>query len=269
VTVDLSELRGPSDGRMFDDGKHGDGDANDGLYGVKFSIDPRNLLNPETRLLAPAGPCGLSVKALAADGNSIGGAVAVLGVFDRPDAMVFWSDRSYHALKSESGDAAVAAQVPKDEAMLGTKCLKFQTGAKPWSVCLGGSGSEGRDISGYIALSFWVRSDSASDLTVCLRDMPEFADVTTSSAVAVVKDALVEGGKLTGDWHRVMIPLPRLLAAAPNFRVTQFGQVIFSGDGKLPATIWIDRVVFHPNAATVENEKRPEAPSAGPPKRKR
>ena len=271
VTVDLSELRGPADARMFDDGKHGDGDANDGVYGVKFAIDPRNLQNPENHVLAPAGAHGLSIKAVAAEGGAISGAVAVLAVFDRPDAMLFWSDRSYTALKAESGDAAPVAQVPKDEALFGNKCLKFQTGQKPWSLALGGQGYEGRDISGCIALSFWVRSDSAGELNVCLRDMPEFADVTASSAVAVVKDALVEGGKLTGDWHRVVIPLPRLLAAVPNFRVSQLGQIVFSGDGKPPATIWIDRVVFDPNAATVENEKRPEAPNAPgpPPKRKK
>jgi hypothetical protein len=270
VTVDLSELRGPPDQRMFDDGKHGDGDANDGVYGVKFAMDPRNLLNPETHALAPAGPHGLSIKAVTADGGAIGGAVAVLAVFDRPDAMLFWSDRNYHGMKAESGDAAVVAQVPREEALFGSKCLKFQTGEKPWSASLGVQGYEGRDISGYIALSFWVRSDSAGELNVCLRDMPEFSEVTTSSAVAVVKDALVEGGKLTGDWHRVMIPLPRLLAATPGFRISQLGQIVLSGDGKPPATIWIDRVVFHPNAGTMENEKRPEAPGAvGPPKRKK
>jgi hypothetical protein len=268
VTVDLSELRGPPDARMFDDGTHGDGDANDGVYGVKFAIDPRNLLNPDTRALAPAGPHGLSVKALAADGGTIGGAVAVLAVFDRPDAMVFWSDKTSSALRAESGDAAPVAQVPKDEALFGTKCLKLQTGGKPWSAALGGAGYDGRDVSGYVALSFWVRSDSAGELNVCLRDLPEFADVTTSAAVGLVKDALVEGGKLTGDWHRVVIPLPRLLAAAPNFRISQLGQIVFSGDGKPPATIWIDRVVFHPNAGTLENEKRPEAPN-GTPKRKK
>jgi hypothetical protein len=270
VTVDLSGLRGPPDARMFDDGKHGDGDANDGVYGLKFAIDPRNLLNPESRTLAPAGPHGLSIKALATEGGSIGGAVAVLAVFDRPDAMLFWSDRNYHNMKAESGDATVAAQVPREEALFGSRCLKFQTGEKPWSAVVGVPGYEGRDISGYIALSFWVRSDSAAELNVCLRDLPEFSEVTTSPAVAVVKDGLIEGGKLTGDWHRVMIPLPRLLAAAPGFRVGELGQIVLSGDGKPPATIWIDRVVFHPNAGTMENEKRPEAPgTVGTPKRKK
>ena len=260
VTVDLSGLQGPPDQPMCDDGKHDDGDANDGVYGARFHIDPRNLRDPRSRQPLATGRHALSIKAEGQDG-SIGGAVAVLSTYDRPERLVLWSDGP-NPLRKEAGDVEIPKQPHRDEAFYANGCMKLDTGDKPWAAAFD-SGRQPTNIAGYYALSFWVRTDRGRELNVQLCDAPEFDLPTTAGPTAVVAGKLVEGGKLADEYRRVVIPLGPLLTKAPGFRVTRLGQVIFSGDAEPPATFWIDKLVLHVNAESVENERKAPRDPAG------
>lgn len=52
----------------------------------------------------------------------------------------------------------------------------------------------------------------------------------------------VRGGDLSTEYRQVMIPVSRFLKDAGRFRPTLCRSVIFSGDGRTPATYWIDSV---------------------------
>lgn len=266
VTADLTDLGGPSAAAMCDDGRHGDGDANDGLYGATFPIDPR-LLHRRDRPPEAAGDPGLrpvSIKAAAADGT-IAGAVVALSVYGRPESFVMWDDGRGNPLAVEDGNAAIDDKPRPSEAYSGENCLKLQTGQGPWRASFGRR--RGLDnpwnITGYWALSFWMRREGPGDQDVAiqLRDVPEFDDPVTTPPVHVVRDKLVEGGKLDDRYRRVVIPLDRILARSPAFRTERFGLVVLSGDGKSPATFWIDKVCVHVNPEGLANE---ESLSTGP-----
>ncbi|MGB2824217.1 MAG: choice-of-anchor X domain-containing protein, partial [Phycisphaerae bacterium] len=268
VTVDLSELGGPAAAAMYDDGNHGDGGAGDSVYGVAFRIDPQVFYyrrDDPKRL--PLAVHGLSIKATAGD-DAIGGAVAVLSVYDRPDMLVFWADGRDNPLKSEAGEVTIVKRSGPSEALYGQQCMKFQTGDKPWCVYFG-DGRRPKDVAVYHALSFWVRSDGAGELNVRLRDAPEFDYARTTGPVPIVGERLIQGGKITNEYRCVVIPMARLLAGEPDLRIGRLGYILFSGDARPPATFWIDRVVFHVNAESVEKELRSGGQDGEPGARRR
>jgi hypothetical protein len=104
-------------------------------------------------------------------------------------------------------------------------------------------------------MTFWVKSDAAAELTVQLRDGPEFGDEVTTPPVPIVKEKLIDGGAMAGDYRLVVVPMQRLIKDCPDFRPSRLGNVVLSGDGKPPATLWIDRVVFHVSPEGVETER--------------
>jgi len=216
VTVDLSRIGGSGLAPMLDDGQHGDGAAGDGLYGATFRFDPRRLKNDshDWRRRWP-GRLGLTVTAAGADG-ALSGAVAVLAVFDSPESFT-----------------------------LHKKVDPIAVTPGPWSQSLGAS--EVPDILAYYAMTFWIKSDMAGDedVQVQLRDAPPFSFATTTPPAWIVKEALVEGGKVTSEWRLVTIPLARLLKDSPQFETMRLGAVVLSGESKSPRTYWVDEVRFH------------------------
>ena len=265
VTVDLSALQGPADAPMHDDGRHGDGDAGDKVYGAAFDFDPRNLRDPRTRQMLSAGQVGLSVKART-DAGALGGAVAVLSVHDRPEHVILWADGHANPLHAESGDVECPPRPGPDEAFVGRTAMKLKTGKQPWCAALGPPARRPWNIAGYHAVSFWVKADRAAEMFFQLRDAPEFDRSSASRRVALVAGRYVEGGALAGEYRRAVVPLADLLKEVPGFRVTRLGQLLFSGEGGPATTIWIDKVCLHVNAESVEKER--EAPRDLPGRRR-
>ncbi len=216
VTVDLSRIGGSGLTPMYDNGESGDGAAGDGVYGTTFRLDPRRLKKDTHDLRRQwPGPTGLTVTAAAPDGK-VAGAVAVFSIFDHPESFFLMQKGQPFAVKGE-----------------------------PWTKSWGGY--QPHDISGYYALTFWIKTDAAEaeDVTVQLRDAPPFSLGTTTPPVSILKEGFVDGGKIAGDWRLVTIPLARLLKETPQFERGGLGSVILSGEGKATGSYWVNDIRFH------------------------
>ncbi|MCX5682252.1 MAG: hypothetical protein NT049_01010 [Planctomycetota bacterium] len=218
VTVDLSRLGGSPVTPMFDDGRHKDVAADDGVWAVQFRFDPRHLKNDnrDVRRRWP-GPMGLTVTATG-DGGAIAGAVGVLAVYDRPESFN----------------------------ISGRKVAPIVVEGKPWEKSFG-TGDRPVDISGFHALTFWIKTDAegAEEVSVRLRDDQPFSGSTSTPPVPILQEKFIEGGKVTLGWHLVSIPLARLLKDVGKFETSRLGAVVVSGEGKLTGNYWIDEVRFH------------------------
>jgi hypothetical protein len=202
---------------MYDNGESGDGAAGDGVYGTTFRLDPRRLKKDTHDLRRQwPGPIGLTVTAAAPDGK-LAGAVAVLSIFDHPESFFLTQRGQPFAVKGE-----------------------------PWTKSWGG-GEHPHDISGYYALTLWIKTDAAQpeDVTVQLWDAPPFSLPTTTPPVSILKEGFVDGGKIGGEWRLVTIPLARLLKETPQFERGGLGSVILSGEGKATGSYWVDDIRFH------------------------
>jgi hypothetical protein len=220
VTVDLSRVGGLALAPMFDDGAHQDGAAGDGVYGLQFRLDPRRLKSDTRDCRRPyPGLMGLTVTVVGADG-SLAGAVGVLAVYDRPESFTLG----------------------------GRKTEPIIVTGEPWTRAW--TTGDPRDITGYHAVTFWIKTDLArgEDVTVQLRDSQPFSLPTTTPPLGLLKDGFLDGGAITTQWRLVTIPLARLLKGAPQFEISRLGALVLSGEGKVPGTYWVDEIRFHLSA---------------------
>jgi hypothetical protein len=233
VTVDLSRLGGSPVTPMFDDGLHKDGAAGDGVWAVQFRLDPRHLKgdNRDIRRRWP-GPLGLTVTATG-EASAIAGAVGVLAVYDRPESFN----------------------------ISGRKVDPIAVGGKPWEKSFG-TGERPVDISGFHALTFWIKTDAegAEEISVRLRDDQPFSGSTSTPPIPILQEKFLDGGKVVRDWRLVSIPLARLLKGVGQFETSRLGAVVVSGEGKVTGNYWIDEVRFHispENLKTYEGANTP------------
>jgi hypothetical protein len=219
VTVDLSRLGGSPVTPLFDDGRHQDGAAGDGVWAAQFRLDPRHLKNDnrDVRRRWP-GPMGLTVTATG-EGGAIAGAVGVLAVYDRPESFNF----------------------------SGRKVAPIAVDGKPWEKTFSTGERPPVDISGFHALTFWIKTDAegAEEISVQLRDDQLFSGSTSTPPVPILQEKFIDGGKVAGDWRLVSIPLARLLKGVKQFETSRLGAVVVSGEGKVTGNYWIDEVRFH------------------------
>ena len=228
VTADLSRVGGSGLTPMYDDGRHGDGGAGDGVYGTTFRLDPRHFKNDtrDWRRRWP-GRMGLTVSAALPDGT-LAGTVAVLSIFDR--------------LESFS---------------VGQRADRIVVKGEPWTKHYGIGYYATRDISDYYGLSFWIMASGAAEeeVFVQLHDLPPYSPSMTTPPLGLMKEGLVEGGKIAGEWRRVVVPLKRFLKDAPQFQTPRWLNVILSGEGKSPVTYSMEDMRF---LLTAEEAKTPK-----------
>ncbi len=256
VLADLSDFYGDGNTPMHDDGAHGDGEADDGVYGARFRLDPRRLKNPRTRKPVKPGANAVAIRAVGEDGTTAG-AVAVLGIFDRPDSLVYWHRDENVPFEVIDGNATVVRGAPDEECFSSYDCLKIRTPAAAWAARLGRPW-QARNVAGYHAMSFWVRSGAPprQELFVQVQDAPEYDYETVTPPIPVVGEGLVDGGRIDETYRIVVIPMERLLKGTEGFRPERMGRVTFAGKGPQPATYWIDRIVFHVDADSVAEERK-------------
>jgi hypothetical protein len=227
VTADLSRLGGSGLAPMYDDGQHGDGAAGDGIYGTLFRLDPRHFKSDtrDWRRRWP-GRIGLTVTAALADGT-LASTVAVLAVFDRLESFTV----------QRADQIAVKGE--------------------PWKKHYGIGNYQTRDVGDYYGVEFWIRASGPAGDEVCIRlnDFMPFSPSTTTPPLGLVKEGLVEGGKITDEWRRVVVPLKRLLKDAPQFQTARWQNVVLSGEGRLPVTYSIEDLRF---LLTAEEAKTPK-----------
>jgi len=257
VTVDLSRLGGSPWTPLFDDGQHGDGAAADGVYAASFPIDPKSIDYQHGDWRPPwPGPVPLTVTAVAPDG-SLAGTVGILLLLSQPESFLYWSEDDPRPpdVRDTQGKVAIALDDQSFSPYASTRSWRLTAGPGPWLLPIG-SPYRLLDITGYYALSFWVKSAAPrpDDLRVQLRDQPTYAFSTTTPPAAIVAERLIEGGAIDGQFRRVVIPLSRLLKDAPAFQTRLFCWILFSGEGRAPATYWIDDLRFFLSKEDLESD---------------
>lgn len=236
VTIDLSRFGGAVDTPLFDDGKHGDGAAGDGTYGLTFAFLSAPRLPPdyEWRSSWP-GRVPLGVTATYPDGRHEG-AVGIVGVYSRinDEDVLFGRDRWPAAPKVE-GDATARPEKNPPEIHKGSGALRIEVKKGHWAVHIKTSL---HNITSHEAAAFEIRvadGEPPQEINLQLCDRPEFSPPTTTGPAPALR-----GTVLTKDYQRVIVPILPLETASPQFQSTNLDEVIFSGDSDAPATLFID-----------------------------
>ena len=246
VTIDLSRYGGLPDTPLYDDGRHDDGAAGDGVYGVTFLFLPDDHRNEddEWRCAGP-GRIAMGVVATYADGKRRG-AVGVVNFFEQLLDLFIWGEgpgsvatdveggvtattflnplapnQPAYAPRLHKGDVAVRLQVPKG----------------PWTVHFK-MAYDKHNIDGYPGLSLYLRleaGDAPKELYLQLRDEPEFSPPTTTD-----RAPLLNGLTLNADYQRVSVPMSQVLGPASPFQTDHLTEIILSGNAAAPATLVID-----------------------------
>ncbi len=256
VTVDLSRLHASPRTPMFDDGQHGDGQADDGVYGATAQLS-RLALDPfrdEWRSTWP-GKMGLTVSAVGADGR-LAGAVGSLTIHIEPTRFTFIDEGG---LNVPDGEGTVVSEYIRDDkfAQHGRRYIRINAGPGQWSQTFGASRSH-YNIAGFYAMTFWVQAlgEPGKELNVQLRDAPTYSYPTTTEPVPVVSEGFVDGSRfVAGEWRQVIVPVDRLLRDSDEFRRDLVTWVVLSGDESAARAYRVDnfRFIMRPDEAAEED----------------
>lgn len=245
VTGDLTLLGGPKEVGFLDDGRHGDGAEGDGVYGAVAVVNLRDVRRHDVPMPLNR-PATVPVTARWAGGRS-DTAAAVFTFLRRAQGFVYWNEGGCQVVDAEGPVEGQVVADPKSKE--GKHCVRLTAGKEKWFAPWMHRWTVW-DLSGCHALSFWVRTDdgAGSDLRVYLRTNFEDALPAVSPPAEVVKDRYIEGGALSAEWRRVVIPLDHFLRRKSDFDPSFFGGVAFGGDAGPARTYFIDdiRVVASP-----------------------
>jgi len=254
VSVDLSRVIDAPNSAcrtpMVDDGMHGDGAANDGVYGVIFPLGAAAFRDEGGDWRRPIpGPIGLTVSAAGHLNEAVilSGGVGVLGVFPKPAVKAFSPAQIPRGWKGSVGLAGApaedTAQLPPSKQF--ARSLRFGVLDKPWEMPMLRNGQPGESILGYGTISFWIRSDAAGkDVTIHLRDRVADSLARDGAKLRLAADGLVEGGTIDPTWRRVRAPIPRLLGGEPPLMPSSIQSAVLSGEGGAARTFWISDMML-------------------------
>ena len=246
VTVDLSRFGGSPETPLYDDGQHDDGAAGDGLYGLTFALQPRAPSDLDWRSTWP-GRVALGVTAAYPDGHRQG-AVAVLGIYPLLKDFDLWSKNGGNIAADCNGQVKVRPVLNPPAIHSGSSALRLDAAKGPWTVEVEVP-ARTRDFTSYGALSFWIKAADGQppkDLSVQLRDQPEFSDPTTTPPLPVY-GFIAEGG-ISGEYRRAVIPLARLLGSNSQLQTTSLKSIILTGTTDGPVTLYVDGPRVHVSA---------------------
>jgi len=244
VTADLTRLGGSHHTPMLDDGQHGDGKPGDGVYGATLPLDPSGLARDGRDWRRPwPSTTPLTVSATA-DGTTTG-TVGLFYLYNRPESLIFWRDGYSVSCRDPEGTLKIDIVEAPFHPCYSERAWRLSVGPGPWMAPIGDDYTQ-RDITGLHALSFWVKTDGPPDghLSVQIRDLPTYAFRTATPPLDIVAEKLIDGGSLTSEYRRVVVPLSRMLGLTPGFHTRLFCHVIFSGKAPTARHYWIDDVKF-------------------------
>lgn len=256
VTVDLSRVGGSARTPLFDDGEHGDGAAGDKQYGCRFRLSAAILSRSrhEWRRSFP-GTAGLTVTAVTEDG-ALAGAVGLFTFLHRPESFKWWGGRDYQTKLRDTSTNMSGELVPGAEpARSGREVLRLNLQGGPWRAPFG-SHWRITDITGYHAISFWIKTDTdkPEELYLQLMDSPEESISSSTHKVSLVRGGHVQGGAITTSFRKVIVPLRPLLRGKTSFHPQLFAFLVFSGEGKTQRTYDIGNIRCHLTAEDLKKE---------------
>jgi hypothetical protein len=248
VTVDLGAVGGPAEVALAGDRSTGGGAEGRSIYRARHELRLGHFLRDGGK--DRMGALALWVRARDAGGREAR-APALVHVYERREAFVYWKDRRFDVIEKK-GEVTLEREESREAAYEGGKCLKLTAGPGPWLVSFG-SPSRQMDLSGYFALSLWIRSDAkvGAEINVHLSDRPDKSFPVTTPPVPIVAGGFVRGGGLSSEWRRAVVPLVRLLrearaspAGGQGFQPGLTNCVVFSGEAGVQTTFRIDDVRF-------------------------
>ncbi len=252
VTVDLSILSRGRSVELFDDGKHADGKARDGLWARQMPFSPSDfgkLPNRDRRPGLP-GRAAVTVTAIDTDGASDHWP-AVLSIFSRPEPVSLWpGGRGLRFSKTDSEGPVSVSPAGSQGLNQNADALCFDaSGPGPWrGAWIMGAG--GMNISGRDALSFHIKGDVNQELYVCIVDRyvvgVDAVDVPHyGRAVPLLAGRYLQA--ITSRYQKVRIPMTELLPNGTLFlrRHTAGIALTVKADGK-PGRYYVDQVQAEP-----------------------
>jgi hypothetical protein len=242
VTVDLSRFGGSPGTPLYDDGRHDDGAAGDGLYGLTFALQPRPASDLDWRCSWP-GRVALGVTATYPGGRRQG-AVALIGIYPLLKDFDIWNKNGGDIAADCDGQVKVRPVL--DNA---SPALRLDAAKGPWTVEIDVP-SNARDFTSYGALSFSLKAAGGqppAELSLQLRDQPEFSDPTTTAPVPL--PGFIANGGIAGD-YRAVVPLSRILGSNSQLETTSLKSIILSGTTAGLVTLYMadPRVLVSPDA---------------------
>ena len=250
VTVDLSRLGLSFRSPLFDDGRHGDGQPNDGVYANTFYFDSIGLepVRNDWRASWP-GTLGLTVSAVGDDG-SLSGAVGVFTIGQRTRSLPHGWYSPSRASGEVKGDNV---WTPK----YGTEHRITPLKAGAWSVAMPIVSPRPTDISGCYALSFRIRAahETTDDLAFQFQDSPTYAFRSKSDLVSIIKEGFLPSGKITTQFQRVTIPISRILRNPGKFDASTTSEMFISSTATGPQELFLYDVRICPTEEDVPTDK--------------
>jgi photosystem II stability/assembly factor-like uncharacterized protein len=257
VHTNIEALHGPNNFPLFDDGKHEDGAAGDGLFAAPFAVDDEwtrqwQWYDGVKRPHFP-GQLMLSVSATDASNRTVT-QVFPVSLFAKPQSFIWWNgDDVKRGDKMADGRRATEPAKFDDrhgnifdmdvEARSGKHCLHIVAFHPGW---LTGWGREWEpiNISDMDYLSFWIKApeNSTRDLKVLLADAPGGEnDASHSSAVSLIKEGYIK--ELTTEYQQVRIPISKLMKKT-GFNIDLVGGIVFGGDDPKGNNFYVDDICF-------------------------
>ena len=248
VTVDLSRFNLSARTPMRPVGE--------GAYAATFDLDlmqaPRRWGDPRRQW---PGILGLTVTAVSESGT-LSGAVGALAITEPTAGRQFFNGAHFPEFNAVQNKAAILWN-HSQAAPGGSRAFGFRVEQPgPWRVQLSNSG-EPIDISGFYALCFWirVRDPATQEISLQIRDQPEYDHPATTPALPLCKSGFVPGGKFTGEFQRVVVPVSKLLENAEGFQPSVFRTMILSGEIDKPTDYYLDEVAFYPSPESLSAEE--------------
>ena len=212
VTADLSKLGGHRAAPLYDDGKHGDEKAGDGIYGAAVQLSPSIFQQRDFR----------PIQLLTVTATDMNGPAdtwpAVIHIAGSPTAINLMQG----GWDSARAEGPVAVRMVRDDAVrANTNAIRFSaSGPGPWRAAWLTPG-DGANSAGLRWFSFSIRGDTNQELFVHLVDHHKIGTEGFFDEPHFSKPVpLIAGGYLkavTPSYQKVRIPIDKLLAKGVFF----------------------------------------------------
>jgi len=173
ATIDLSAIGGSASVPLRDDGKSGDGAADDGLFGARLEM-PEKVLSPPKDYKGPPLPGQIALPVRATRGETSETGHAIVHVLANPTDRVLWDGEAHDASSAWCHDG-VSIRRSQEQPLSGNAHVRIaftRAGQGGFGWKASNSWWDGDDTRGHKLFCFYIRSDKEgpTDLELALRD---------------------------------------------------------------------------------------------------